>query len=76
MKNQVKIFVIDKGIGMSEEIIQSIFNKQPILQEGTNGEVGTGIGLPTVIDYLELLKTELKIESKIGKGTSFEILFL
>jgi signal transduction histidine kinase len=75
-ENQVKIFVIDKGIGMSEEIIQSIFNKQPILQEGTNGEVGTGIGLPTVIDYLELLKTELKIESKIGKGTSFEILFL
>lgn len=71
--NQVKILVKDHGVGMSEEVIKSIYNKKPILKEGVNGEIGTGLGLPTVLDYIDLLKANLNIVSKEGEGTLFEV---
>jgi signal transduction histidine kinase len=70
-----KVQVIDNGIGMTGEVIKSIFDKKPILKKGTNGEIGTGLGLPTVIDFIELLGAKIKIESEEGKGSVFEIIF-
>lgn len=65
--------VNDQGIGMSQKIIDSIYTKNPIRKEGVAGQKSTGLGLPTVLEYLEILDAELKIESKEGEGSTFTI---
>ncbi len=67
------IEVKDYGLGMSKEIIESIYQKNPIRVEGLSGQKTTGMGLPTVLDYLEILGGELLIESIEGKGSTFSI---
>ncbi len=67
------IEVKDQGLGMSKEIIESIYQKNPIRIEGLSGQKTTGMGLPTVLDYLEILEGELLIESEAGKGSTFTI---
>jgi len=69
------IQIKDYGIGMSQEIIDSIYQKNPIRIEGLSGQKATGMGLPTVLDYLEILKGQLLIESEVGKGSTFTIIF-
>ena len=67
------IEVKDQGIGMSKKIIESIYQKNPIRVEGLSGQKSTGMGLPTVLDYLEILKGQLLIESEENKGSSFTL---
>lgn len=67
------IEVKDHGIGLSKDIIESIYQKNPIRIEGLSGQKSTGMGLPTVLDYLEILKGQLLIESEVGKGSTFTI---
>ncbi|MDQ1771812.1 hypothetical protein GQR60_15340 [Labilibaculum sp. A4] len=67
------IEVKDYGLGMSKEVIESIYQKNPIRVEGLSGQKTTGMGLPTVLDYLDILKGQLLIESETGKGSSFTI---
>ncbi|PKQ62242.1 hypothetical protein BZG02_13060 [Labilibaculum filiforme] len=67
------IEVKDYGLGMSKKIIDSIYQKNPIRIEGLSGQKTTGMGLPTVLDYLEILGGKLLITSEEGKGSSFTI---
>ncbi|MFA9371825.1 MAG: ATP-binding protein [Labilibaculum antarcticum] len=67
------IEVKDYGLGMSKEIIESIYQKNPIRVEGLSGQKTTGMGLPTVLDYLDILGGQLLIESEAGKGSTFTI---
>ncbi len=70
----VKIWVRDWGVGMSEEMKQSILNKKPIQTKGNKGQSSYGLGLTTIIDYLELLGGKLQIESTEGEGSKFTII--
>lgn len=72
-ENSFHIEVQDNGIGMSKEIIESIYQKNPIRIEGLSGQKTTGLGLPTVLDYLDILGGKLLIESEEGKGSTFTI---
>lgn len=72
-KDRYYIEVKDHGLGMSKEIIESIYQKNPIRIEGLSGQKSTGMGLPTVLDYLEILGGQLLIESEEGKGSTFTI---
>jgi signal transduction histidine kinase len=69
------VAITDFGTGMTEEVIQSIYNKKPIRKEGEMGEASTGLGLPTALEYLELLGANLQITSEPGKGSTFKIVF-
>ncbi|BAX81510.1 sensor histidine kinase [Labilibaculum antarcticum] len=71
--NLFYIEVKDQGLGMSKEIIESIYQKNPIRIEGLSGQKTTGMGLPTVLDYLDILEGQLLIESETGKGSTFTI---
>lgn len=71
--DKIYIEVKDQGIGMSQEIIDSIYQKDPIRMEGLSGQKTTGLGLPTVLDYLEILKAKLEITSQEGNGSLFKI---
>jgi signal transduction histidine kinase len=62
--------VRDTGQGMSQDQIDNLF--APFL---TYKESGTGIGLAIVKKILENHSSKVEIESKVGQGTRFKLLF-
>ena len=42
--------------------------------QGTDGEKGAGLGLALVKDLVDLNKGQIKVNSKLKKGTTFEIM--
>lgn len=74
-KDSVDIGVHDTGVGMTEEVQQSIFDisaKHTTL--GTNQEKGTGLGLILCKEFVEKNEGSISVESKVGKGTTFKII--
>lgn len=69
------ITVIDQGMGMSKEIIDSVSSKIPVRSiAGTEGEGGTGLGLRICNEFAALNKGRIEIKSEKGKGTEFKLI--
>ncbi|WP_026950307.1 GAF domain-containing sensor histidine kinase [Algoriphagus mannitolivorans] len=66
--------VEDSGIGMTQEKIQEILEKEGKSTLGTMGEVGYGFGLNLVLHLVQSLKGKMDIKSRPGEGTRFKIL--
>lgn len=69
-----RLVVEDNGIGMSEEFQKTMF--EPFSQERrseTTGIQGTGLGLSIVRRIVDLLGGTIKVDSKRGQGTRFEV---
>lgn len=67
--------VQDTGIGMSKEYLPHIFEE--FTREHTSTEskvVGTGLGLPIVKSFVELMGGSIEVESEEGKGTKTTVL--
>ncbi|MEM1257916.1 MAG: HAMP domain-containing sensor histidine kinase, partial [Bacteroidota bacterium] len=72
----VEISICDSGIGMDKSTIYQLFkNHHMEAKEGTHKEKGTGLGLRISKELIAINDGELKVESKIGKGSHFYILF-
>jgi signal transduction histidine kinase len=67
----VTITVTDNGNGIPQNIVDKIF--QPFFTTKPTGQ-GTGLGLSLSYDIIKAHGGELKVESKEGEGTRFEIL--
>jgi len=68
------IRIADVGMGMSKDIIASIFDfESKESTVGTAGEKGTGIGLTIVKKILDMHNIEIKVESELEKGTRIEL---
>ncbi len=67
---KISISIRDKGPGISEEEQEYLF--EPFYR-GSTDKPGTGIGLSLVSRIIEQHKGEIKIKSKMGKGTNFII---
>lgn len=75
-KNQasLRIIVRDTGIGIPDELMPLLFKKMAGHQRnGTNGEKGTGLGMPIVKRYVEAHNGRISINSEPNKGTEFII---
>ena len=71
-----EIAVIDTGIGIPEEDRQRIFesfNQRPGLDNKRFG--GTGLGLSISKRLCELMHGEIRVESTVGEGSKFSIIF-
>jgi two-component system sensor histidine kinase PilS (NtrC family) len=67
---QIAVKIIDTGCGMSEEQMKTIFN--PFV---TTKPSGTGLGLSIVQRTLAAYDCRLDVESEIGRGSSFTLIF-
>lgn len=74
-ETHLKIHFIDSGVGMTEDKILEILNKNIQLKSeaGTNDEKGSGLGLVLVQSLLELNDGSLEIHSKPSLGSEFVI---
>jgi len=67
----LKVTVMDTGIGISEEKIESIFSPFQQAESGTSRAYGgTGLGLAISKNIVEMMDGEIWIESGVGKGTN------
>jgi signal transduction histidine kinase len=66
----VSLIVEDTGIGMSKDTIKQIF--VPFFTTKDVGE-GTGLGLPVVHGIVTAHGGAIKVDSKVGQGTRFEV---
>ncbi len=68
----IEIRVQDTGVGMSIEKAASLFSASgQASTEGTAGEKGTGLGLTLVKEFAEIQGGTIRVESELGKGSTF-----
>lgn len=69
-----EISVRDNGVGMTESEVNNLFKpSHKNSKRGTESEIGTGLGLLLVKEYLEKMGGQIKILSEPDKGT--EVIF-
>lgn len=72
----VVLQIKDTGIGMSEDMLQRIKQEKALpTTPGTEGEMGTGLGLLVCRDFVEHFGGEFEVDSELGKGSTFRIVF-
>jgi len=70
--DKIKVMVTDNGVGMTSEYAANIFAlDKKTTTTGTDGEPGTGLGLPMCKELVEKCGGEIWCESTIDKGTTF-----
>ena len=71
----IKIEVADTGIGMSKEFLPSLFVPFARERNTTAGKVaGTGLGMPIIKKYIDMMGGTIDVESELGKGTRFTVI--
>jgi two-component system, sensor histidine kinase and response regulator len=71
-KKFIEVSVSDTGIGISEKNLKGLFDYDYMTKNQSNGNTKTsGLGLLLVKDFVEKHKGEVRVESKLGKGTTF-----
>jgi len=68
----IQFSVKDKGIGIPEEEVRHVF--EPFFRASNTGEIrGSGLGLPIVREAVERHGGSIRVGSRIGEGTNFEV---
>lgn len=71
----IKTTISDTGIGMSKEYLPMLFEEFSRERNATDAGIkGTGLGMPIVKKFVELMNGTIDVESEIGKGTTFVII--
>lgn len=80
LDDHIVLNVKDAGIGIPDDLITKIFDLgEETSRLGTDGERGTGFGLPLVKTYVDLYQGRIEVNSKVKEenstdhGTSFKI---
>ena len=67
----VRVRVQDSGVGIPPEVMRRIFD--PFFT--TKGQRGTGLGVPQVQAMMHRAGGCLRIDTKVGEGSTFDLLF-
>ena len=71
--DQVTLSVIDTGLGMSKDKLESLFDPFNRLGAENSGIEGTGIGLNITKQLTELMSGSIHVESTPGNGSRFSV---
>ncbi|MDH7444212.1 tetratricopeptide repeat-containing sensor histidine kinase [Aquimarina sp. 2201CG14-23] len=63
----------DTGVGIDPSNLNKLFAEDTFTTNGTQNETGTGLGLRICKELIELNKGNIKVESILGKGSTFSI---
>lgn len=69
---KLEIQIIDQGIGIAQEDIPHLFSNFYRGKNATNIQ-GTGLGLPIIKRYLDMINGTVEVESELNKGSTFII---
>ena len=70
----IEFSVSDTGIGMADEFLPHIFDKfNQIDSATTRNYSGAGLGLYLVKNFVELMGGSVRVDSKLGEGTTFTV---
>jgi signal transduction histidine kinase len=67
----VRVEVADRGVGLSADEAYRVFEPFWRAQRGDKGKRGTGIGLTLVRDYVRLMGGQVRVDSRLGEGSTF-----
>lgn len=70
-KANIRIEVLDTGIGIETEKIDSIFERFTKIESNTKNSEKTGLGLAIVKYLASEMQGNIKVESEINKGSKF-----
>ena len=73
--NEIQIHIKDNGIGMKQEKLPLIFNKKERIGAEKSEIKGFGIGLYNVKKMVEENNGTITVESKMGEGSTFILVF-
>ena len=74
VRNGVTLTISDKGLGIPDNELPSIFEKfYRVRDERTRQVGGTGLGLALVKHIIEAHRGSISVKSTVGKGTTFTI---
>lgn len=69
----IRLQVADSGVGIAEENLERIF--EPFFSHKIMGKSGTGLGMSVVWGTVEDHSGHISVESTLGEGTVFTLLF-
>ncbi len=69
----VSVEVSDTGVGIHSDKLELIFKEFVRLDASDAGTEGLGLGLSIVRRYASLLSHQLRVQSRLGEGSSFSI---
>ncbi|MDR0927101.1 MAG: PAS domain-containing sensor histidine kinase [Ignavibacteria bacterium] len=71
-KDYVLVAISDTGVGMDADKINKLFKiGEQVTTKGTSGEIGTGLGLILVKEFIAKHNSKIWVESEVDKGTTF-----
>lgn len=73
--NMINLTVRDNGPGIPQAYLTRIFDPYFSTKDGPDetGKGGTGVGLATCRDIIEMHKGKIQVASTVGKGTAFTL---
>jgi signal transduction histidine kinase len=73
--SEVVLTIRDSGTGISADVLPRIFDPYFTTKSGpdASGKGGTGIGLASCKEIIDLHQGRIRVESSVGKGTAFII---
>ena len=80
----VTIIIRDEGIGMPADILKNLFDQNKhVSRKGTQGELGTGYGMPLMKTFIEEFGGKVEVssieknsEQQVEHGTTFKLTML
>lgn len=74
LRASIRFTIRDTGLGIAKEMQESIFDEFSQINSLNYNNQGSGLGLPIVKKLLALSKTKIKLESELGRGSSFSFI--